>query len=48
MLKTAEKRDPAGEASPIGAKVSGNRTVAKYAPGIRIKNTEMTFCKNEM
>ncbi len=32
-----------GAASPMGSKVAGKRTVVRYAPGIRMHNTEMTL-----
>ena len=34
MHITAENKDPAGAAIPIGRSVSGNNFDAKYAPGI--------------
>ena len=47
MQMTAERSEPSGAAQPMGNRVSGKRTEAYQAPGIRIRRIEIRLWRKE-
>ena len=44
---TAESAEPNGAATPMGNRLSGNHTAARYAPGILTVKMEIILCIKE-
>ena len=48
MQMMTERSEPAGEAKPIGSRVSGNLTDARYDRGIRAQTIDRKLWQKEM